>query len=325
MTVARQLSDWLDTLPSDTRPATRSLYGYLSGLAVSELGTIKVRALTATDVERMSVRLAARGLGPQTRSKVQMALRSALKRAERDFGIPNAARMADPVKGIPAPDRTALSEVQIATVMGALDGWKRRAAILAVSTGLRESELLGLRERDIDFEASPPMLTVSHQLQRAAGSYRLAPPKSDSSRRQIPLTPDAVDALLEEMAAQRKARAGAGLRWADPIPGGEDLIFTVSEQGRAKLGSPRSGSSLVHLFQTALARAGLPAMTWHSLRAVFANRHTIPVEVVSALLGHSSVSVTLRSYSKVSEGRKAQAMADLPRIDLTKRLEDGKG
>jgi integrase len=321
MTVARQLSDWLDTLPSDTRPATRRLYGYLAGLATSELGSVKVRALTATDVERASTRLAARGLGPQTRSKVQMALRSALKRAERDFGIPNAARLADPVKGIPAPARTALSEAQIATVMEALNGWERRAAIAAVSTGLRAAELLGLRARDVDWQAEPPMLHVTHQLQRQGGEYRLVELKTESSKRDIPLTPDAVAALLEELAAQRKVRERAGAKWAAPIPGGEDLIFTVSERGPARPGSPRSGSSLGHQLQRTLARAGLPPMTWHSLRAVFANRLSIPVEVVSALLGHSSIGVTLKSYAKVSEGRKAQAMADLPRLDLTRRLE----
>lgn len=324
MTVARQLEGWLESLPAETRPATRDLYRYAADLAASELGKIGVRALTATDVERMDSRLAARGLAPQTRSKVQMALGLALKRAERDWAIPNAARLARPVS-IPKPQPVVLSEAGISRLLGSLDGWKQRAAILAVSTGVRESELLGLRERDVDFEAIPPVLTVTHQLQRVSGEYILAPPKSDSSRRQIPLTPDAVEAIRGEIASRDAARAAAGRTWAHPIPDGEDLIFVVAERGRARAGSPRSGQSLVHLFQSALAQAGLPAQTWHSLRAVFANRHTIPVEVVSALLGHSSVSVTLRSYARVSEGRKAQAMADLPRLDLTRRLEGTPG
>jgi integrase len=187
-----------------------------------------------------------------------------------------------------------------------------------VSTGLREAELLGLRARDVDFEARPPILTVDHQLQRIGGAYRLVATKTESSRRQIPLTPQVAAALLAEISAQRDLRAAAGSRWAAPVPDGADLIFTVSERGRAKLGAPRSGKPLVHQFQVALARAGLPPMTWHALRSVFANRHTVPVEVVSALLGHSSVSVTLRSYAKVSEGRKAAAMADLPALDLTR-------
>jgi integrase len=323
MTVARQLEGWLEAR-QDLRPATRELYRYLADLAISELGPIKVRALTASDVERMSARLAARGLGPQTRSKVQMALGLALKRAERDYSIPNAARLADAVS-LPKPQPVVLSEAAIAQMLSALDGWKRRLAIVAVSTGLREAELLGLRVRDIDWQAEPPMLHVTHQLQRHGGEYRLVELKTESSKREIPLTPDAADALLEELDAQRQARELAGDKWADPIPGGEDLIFTTAEQGRAKPGSPRSGQSLVHLFQIALARAGLPPMSWHALRAVFANRHTIPVEVVSALLGHSSVAVTLKSYARVSDARKAQAMADLPRLDLTRRLEGAKG
>jgi integrase len=323
MTVARQLEDWLESRQR-LRPATVELYRWLADLAISELGTIKVRALTATDVERMSARLAARGLGPTTRSKVQMALGLALKRAERDYSIPNAARLADAIP-IPKPQPVVLSEAEIGQMLSALYGWKRRLAIVAVSTGLREAELLGLRVRDIDFASEPPMLTVDHQLQRVGGEYRLVATKTESAIRKIPLTPDAADALLGELAAQREAREAAGSKWAAPILDGEDLIFTVSERGRAKPGSPRNGQSLVGLFQIALARAGLPPMTWHSLRAVFANRHSIPVEIVSALLGHSNVSVTLRSYARVSEGRKAQAMADLPRLDLTRRLGGAEG
>lgn len=103
----------------------------------------------------------------------------------------------------------------------------------------------------------------------------------------MPLTAAAAQALSEERQSQLEARLAVGKRWREPIPG---LIFTTDS------GEPRSGTSVTHAFADALAAAGLTPMHWHHLRHAFAGlmlASGVDLGTVSALLGHSSVSLTL--------------------------------
>jgi integrase len=174
--------------------------------------------------------------------------------------------------------------------------------VVAIRTGLRSGEELGMAWSDVDFTTR--QVRVSHALQRMGGAYSLVEPKS-RSRRVIELDDETVQALQEERGAQAAAQLAAGRRWKPSIPG---LVWTTQN------GEPRNATSLTHSFQEALAAAALPHLRWHDLRAADPGlllAAKVDISVVSKMLGHSSVTLTSRHYAGVSEALKRQASDSL--------------
>jgi integrase len=186
--------------------------------------------------------------------------------------------------------------------------------VLAVTTGMREAEMLGLTWEDVDLgnqdrsdghggghrpedgaagraggDAPRPSASVSvrHTLQRVEGQWQLRPPKTDKSRRTIPLTPVAVSALKAHRKRQMEERMAAGK------PGDNGLVFTTTT------GRPIHGSNLLPEFRAHLARLGLPKVTLHDVRhscATVLFGMGVPLEVISDMLGHSTTRVTADLY-----------------------------
>ncbi len=156
---------------------------------------------------------------------------------------------------------------------------------MAVSTGLRQGELLGLRWRDIDFDAG--RLTVAHTL--TIGRRELAEPKTDRARRTLTLGGEPLAALREQRRRQLEERLAVGSRWQD---GG--FVFTTSH------GTPYDAANIRRAFSAALREAGLPPQRWHDLRHATA---TLLLEageelgVVSKMLGHANLSTTADTYA----------------------------
>ena len=101
--------------------------------------------------------------------------------------------------------------------------------------------------------------------------------------------------------AQEDARQAAGRRWQESWPG---LVFTTAT------GQPRSGSGIGHGLSVALQAAGLSPMRWPDLRAVYAGAMLASGAdrgTVSALLGHSSVSLTLSTYAGIAPSLQHEA------------------
>ena len=160
---------------------------------------------------------------------------------------------------------------------------------LAVSTGLRLGELLGLAWPDVTAET----LTVRRSLAMAReGGWTLAQPKSIRSRRTIPLPTRARDALARERDRQAAARAAAGPAWQDL----DGLVFTDS------LGRPLRPEGVSYAFQRARAAAGLPRVRFHDLRhsaATLMLAEGVPLAVISEWLGHSGIAITAAHYAAV--------------------------
>lgn len=170
--------------------------------------------------------------------------------------------------------------------------------LLAMSTGLRLGEVLGLRLKDIDFETN--VLHVRRNRQRVCNpktgkhSVVLQSPKTKASRRDIPIHTELKTALIRYLETQRKT---------DPK---QPLIAAPS--GRAY-----DARTLQRRFDQIKARMGLnPRITFHSLRHSFVTRALelgADMRAVSGFLGHSSVAFTLNCYSHCVTGYKRQQMA----------------
>jgi integrase len=151
--------------------------------------------------------------------------------------------------------------------------------VLAVTTGMRNGELLGLQWRDVDLDAS------TLQVRRTVFNGVVSPPKTAAGNRTIRLTGLAGAALREHRLARAKERISG---WVFPSRAGTPLsVHNVHNRSWKPL----------------LGRAGLPASTrMHDLRHTCATlllSRGVPVKVVSEMLGHASVSITLGTYSHV--------------------------
>lgn len=146
---------------------------------------------------------------------------------------------------------------------------------LALSIGLRRGELLALQWSDVDLKAG--RLSVHHTL---TNSGELVEPKTSGSRRPIELPGKALGALRDQRERQRAAISP----W----------VFT------GKQGGPRLARGVSAAFNKAVGEAGLPAIRFHDLRHTCASlrlQNGDHVKVVSEMLGHASIQITLDTYA----------------------------
>lgn len=158
---------------------------------------------------------------------------------------------------------------------------------LAVSTGMRQGELLGLKWADLDWEQG--LLHVQRQLtKKKGGGFEFTAPKTKAGTRRLNLGDSALRVLRDHRQHQHLEMQAAGDEWQD-----NDLIF------QSLIGTPFDRDNLRKCFRLILKDAGLPRIRFHDLRHTAATlmlNHSIPVIVVSRRLGHARPSITLDIY-----------------------------
>jgi integrase len=157
------------------------------------------------------------------------------------------------------------------------------------TTGLRIAEALGLVWDDVDLDGG--LIHVRHTLHRVDGEWQLHEPKTEKSRRSVPLAPATVGVLKRHKVRQMEERLAAGR------PGSEGLVFATVR------GQPIHPSNAVALLRAATDRLGLPRSTCHGLRHTVATVQLakgVPVAQVAAWLGHSSSRVTEMVYGHLT-------------------------
>lgn len=311
LTVGRYLDDWQQQgcpgKHGGLRPYTLRRYrAVIEHQLIPYLGPIRLVDLRPADVERMLQQLRAEGKAAYTALTIRSVLRSALSRAERNGLVSrNVAKLA----GVETPPRVrpvVLAPAAVHLVLDACEPGLRRLVAIAVDTGLRQAELLGLRWADVDFEGRT--LTVRETLQRVDREYVLGPPKSETSCRTVTLSDLSLRALRDEGEAQIAARQAASSRWRESIQG---LVFTTST------GAPRNGSSLTHALQRALRASGLRPLRWHDFRAIHGGllvQAGVGLTTARDRLGHSSIAVTSTFYAGAVDGLEREAAAKVGKL-----------
>ena len=239
------------------------------------------------------------GLSPSTVLKFHRLIREALHHAVRwRLLAVNPADAVTPPR-VERREMSVLSPAQAVALLVQARGTEFEAPITtALYSGLRLGELRGLRWRDLDLDTG--RLSVIQSLQKVPGGGVVArQPKTHRSRRSVSVPAALVGVLREHRHSQVEARLVAGDAWEDA-----DLVFTDA------LGRPLSETRLRWAFWRLLREAGLPRIRLHDLRHTMATLMLAAGEhpkVVSERLGHSTVSITLDTYSHVLPGLQAAA------------------
>ena len=162
---------------------------------------------------------------------------------------------------------------------------------VAIFTGMRQGELLGLSWENVDFKNG--VIYVKQQLQCKDGEYFFCTPKSGKGRTIAPALV-VMDALHQQWRDQRMASMEAGEAWSNP----NNLVFTDP------MGKNLVRRTVVKHFKSVAQRVGIPDARFHDLRhsfAVTSLQAGDDIKTVQANLGHATAAFTLDVYSHVSE------------------------
>ena len=292
--------DWLASKQFSLRQTTWIHYDQLVRLyLIPFLGLIKIRALQPSHIQRLYNHLLEQGVGIPTIRKSHTVLHSALSYAVRTGLLTrNPAAPTMPPKG-PPKEMKIYDESQVSQMLVAARDHRWEALFqLAVTTGMRQMELLGLRWTDLDWLSKT--LRVERQLVRPAGEgVKFLPPKTRFGRRAVAIGPQTIEALRRHDGRQHAERVKAGDCWQEL-----GLIFTT------KTGGPIHPRNLLRDFKILVREAGLPVIRFHDLRHTAASlmlNHGIPLIIASRRLGHARPSITLDVYGHLIPNRQAEA------------------
>lgn len=271
-----------------------------SGLASLTLGTLR-----PLHIERFLLTLLAANRSPTLVFVVLRVVKLALGQAV-DWGL----LAFNPASRVKAPKRRrqemrVWTPQQVKTFLTCCEEHQPRLYALfhlALVTGMRRGELLGLHWRDVDLERGELLVHVS--VVQCGAKAVLNEPKTPASRRRLLLAPETVAVLRQH---RERQQAGKG-RWKARSEQEEDLVFP-SSVGRFQL-----PCTLVRLFHKLIILAGVPHIRFHDLRHTAASllvRRGVPIKAVAERLGHTDASLTLRVYTHVYEEQRREAALSL--------------
>lgn len=315
LTLEEWLNRWLlDYMEGHVAPITFESYKYvISKHIVPALGMIKLKNLYTADIQRFYSKKSSGGridgqeggLSPRTIEIIHNVLRQALEQAVNESLI-----LKNPSIYTKKPPKSKNHQNPLSTeqardfLLNIKDDWTYPIFLTALHTGMRRSEILGLEWRDIDFNKKT--ITVRRSVIEVKG--KVTPQnstKNNSSNRTITMS----DELANELYNLRKQRA----KYINPSDRGQNGLKTnsVFVWPDGKMIRP---SYLSHHFKKLLSLYDLPDVRFHDLRHTFATillEKGISPKVVSEMLGHSSIRVTMDIYSHVSMEMQSEASQEI--------------
>jgi integrase len=307
LTVERHLNAWLtDSIEGKLARASHDAYKRdVHYHIIPSLGRRKLKDLSNSDIRRFYRRKRDEGLSNRSLEYIHTTLRKALEDAKNDGII--TRNPTDGVKPHKTPQGTAkeskaLDPIQVRALLSAASGDRWEALyVIALHTGLRRGEALGLLWEDVDLEEAT--LSVKRSLDIDG---TLKTPKNPASRRTLKLTPRALAALKAHKVRQNEERLRAGDVWED-----HNLVFPNT------IGKPMNAGNFYRRdFQPLLERAGLASegFTFHSLRHTFATTLAakgVHPSTAQKMLGHSDIRMTLAIYTHATDEMQDAATAAL--------------
>lgn len=303
ITVAEYMSTWLTNVKVANRQSTYSQYEQISRIyIIPNLGKIRLKDLRADRIQDLYNQLLGNEVGVPTVLKLHTILHGALEQAVKTGVIQqNPSSHVKPPRE-PETEMAILNESQVSQLLIAVKDHRWEALFhLAIVTGMRQMELLGLKWSDLDWQRRA--IRVERQLSRVKGDgVRFSAPKTRFGKRAVALGEVSIDILRAHYQKQQILEQAAGDKWTE-----HGLIFTSS------FGAPINYRNLLREFKKLLEAAGLPDIRFHDLRhtaaSLMLNNGVAPI-VVSRRLGHAKASITLDIYGHLIPSMQEEA-ADL--------------
>jgi len=305
------LKRWLQDCVKPTVDAGQMAYttynryvGIVRNHIAPALGHRKLKDLTRAEVRRL-YNEKSKALTARSVEYVHITFQKALSQAVMDDLIPrNVAVGERPRSSRNRKEAKALSPEQVRALLEAARGHRNEALyVLAVHTGLRQGELLGLLWTDIDLESNS--LSVRRSLKVTEHGLDFGPVKNKQSRRSVPLNRSAASALKVHKVHQNEESL-VETHWQD-----HGLVFPN------RIGKPTDHNNLYYReYKPLPEQAGLQELgfTFHSLRHTFATalfKKREHPKIVQSLMGHRSIDQTMDTYSHLMEGIGNDAVSGL--------------
>ncbi len=302
LTVGEFLTQWLEKyVLTNTSPRTAEGYRVIiQRHLMPNLGIIPLTQLQPSRIQGYyakalsEVRANNGKLSARTVRNIHKVLSEALSHAVKwQILVRNVALAVDPPRPSQSEMATFTEEQSRLFLEAVAESSYHELFTVALYTGMRRSELLGLPWKDVDVYLA--QLSVTRTLHRLSSKgFIFGKPKTAKSRRTIALPPTVCILLRQLKERQIAERLLLGLRLQD-----DDLVFSKPD------GKPLDPSTITHTFRKVLKKAGLPTLRFHDLRHTHASlmlKQGIHPKIVSERLGHSSIGITLDTYSHVMPG-----------------------
>ena len=291
---------WLPAKKLELRTSTYRSYVHKTQRHIlPTLGRKRLRRLRPEDLERLYGSMlhptdGSRPLSPKTVYEVHLIVRGALEHAvRRGLVNRNVALTASAPKlaAIPKIEQKAWTPDELAAFLRTAAGHRLFPALwLSANTGMRRSELLGLKWSDLDVgkmrvSINRGLVAVGYELHESRG-------KTDNSRRCINLDGTTLAVLAGWRAMQAAEHAAVGIDNAD-------WMFTTAD------GEPIHPHTLSQTFDRIVRRAPVPVIRLHDLRHTHGSiliANGVHAKVVSERLGHAWFTFTVETYQHVLPG-----------------------
>jgi len=300
VTVAVYLEQWLSARERDVRARTIYEYRrYVHYYALPAFGHLQLTQLQPAHLDALYTKMQGVGLSGRTCLHMHRILHHALKQAVRQGLIVRNLAQAAAAPKADHHEMKHLTAWQLHSLLSATaNDLYHPIYYLAAWTGMRRGEIVGPKWQDIDLEQGT--ISMRRTLLRVPGKgYVEGAPKTAKSKRLISITGEVVTMLKRHRAAQAEGRLAAGPAWQD-----NDLVFTVVD------GGPVDPDEITHAFSRAVRRLGLPQVRFHDLRHTHASlllAQNVHPKVVQERLGHSTIAITLDTYSHSIPGLQGAA------------------
>lgn len=322
LTLKDYLKNWLnDYAKTNTAPKTYEGYEHIINIhIIPTIGHLTLDKLKPLHIQKYyteklkSGRIdGSGGLSAQSVLHHHRLLKEALQQAVKwQLIVRNTADAVEP----PKPDRYEMSILdaeQIKLLLNELNtlmldeniGYYAPPIIFGIYTGMRRGEILGLREKDINFENKTA--AVCQTLQRVDGiGLFFKDPKTPKSRRSVSLSSSLLEMIQKVKLSNAKNKLKAG-----PVYQDNGLIFCQPN------GKPIEPSELGRVFSKLLKQCNLPKVRLHDLRHTHASlmlQQGVHPKIVSERLGHSTIGITLDIYSHVLPNMQEEAVNKLDEL-----------
>lgn len=299
ITLGAFMQGWLGNKKLQVRPATFEQYtSVVNNYLQPNLGRIRLRDLSSGQVQDFYDHLSTSGKGTRTIRLAHVVLHGCLEQAKR-LGLIHR----NPTEFCALPrqaekDLQIWDEDQVTQFLNFIRGHKNEHFYyVALGTGMRRGELLGLQWRDINWNKRQ-ILVRRECFHPAGGGFIFQAPKTKLGKRSIQLGQGVIDHLRAQLQLIELQRKMARDTWQD-----HDLVFP------SLVGTPIGADRISHEFPALAKMAGLPTIRFHDCRHTAASimlSHGIPPMIVAGMLGHS-LSILMTTYAHFIPGSQEEA------------------